>query len=141
MVGDAGTILSSADEREWRAAAGIPDAGLRAVAARRGLTVAAGSGGTLLASPDGRTWSSQNSRTSETLWGGARLGSTLLVSGKNATVIASADGSNWRIVPTHPRPTDDQAAPRPFCGSSPPTARGWLRSAISAACSRGRLQA
>ncbi len=45
VVGDAGTILSSADGRVWRAASGIPNVGLRAVAARPGLVIAAGSGG------------------------------------------------------------------------------------------------
>lgn len=67
-----------------------------------------------MSSPDGLTWTVQDSGTSEILWGGARLGSTLLASGKDATVIASADGSSWHVVPTHPHPTDDQAAPRPF---------------------------
>lgn len=45
VVGDAGTILSSADGRVWRAARGIPNVGLRAVASRSGLVIAAGSGG------------------------------------------------------------------------------------------------
>ena len=114
VVGDLGTILSSADARSWRVASGIPSVGLRAVAARPGLVVAAGSGGALVSSADGLAWMPQDSGTSEILWGGARAGSTLLASGKNATVIASTDGSSWHNVPTRPHPTDDQAAPRPF---------------------------
>jgi hypothetical protein len=114
VVGDLGTILSGTDARVWQAARGIPSVGLRAIAARPGLLVAAGSGGSLVSSTDGLAWTPQHSGTSEILWGGARMGSTLLVSGKNATVLASMDGSSWRNVPTYPHPTDDQAAPRPF---------------------------
>ncbi len=114
VVGDIGTILSSADGVAWQAAAGIPNSGLRAVAARPGLVAAAGSGGTVVSSRDGLTWSTRSSGTSEILWGGTALGSTLLISGKNATVIASSDGSHWTTVPTHPYPTGDPAAPRPF---------------------------
>jgi hypothetical protein len=115
VVGDAGTILSSADGARWQPAQGsIPAVGLRAIAARPGLVVAAGSGGTLLSSPDGLAWTVQQSGTPDILWGGTRLGSQLLVSGQAATVIASGDGASWTTVPTSPRPTDNQVAPRPF---------------------------
>jgi photosystem II stability/assembly factor-like uncharacterized protein len=115
VVGDAGTILSSADGTGWQPAAGsIPAVGLRAIAARPGLVVAAGSGGTLLSSPDGEAWTVEPSGTAGILWGGTRAGSQLLISGQAATVIASADGSHWTPVPTFPRPTDNQVAPRPF---------------------------
>jgi photosystem II stability/assembly factor-like uncharacterized protein len=65
-------------------------------------------------SADGLTWAPQNSGTGQILWGGTRLGANLYLSGRNATVITSADGSRWTAIPTHPRPTDDQEAPRPF---------------------------
>jgi len=114
VVGDFGTIVSSTGGRSWTSAGALPNVGLRAIAARPGLIAAAGAGGTVLTSTNGLTWAPQTSGTSEILWGGTRAGSQLLLSGKNATVIASADGATWTPIPTRPRPTDDQAAPRPF---------------------------
>lgn len=115
VVGDIGTIVSSVDGRHWQAATGIPNTGLRsAVAAREGLVAAAGTAGDVVTSSNGLSWRTQVSGTSEILWGGTALGSTLLLSGKDSTVIASSDGKHWTPVPTHPYPTGDPAAPRPF---------------------------
>jgi photosystem II stability/assembly factor-like uncharacterized protein len=99
-VGDGGTIVSSEDLRTWTQAAGIPNSGLRGLAARPGLVVAGGSDGTVVSSPDGQTWTVRQSGTSNALWGGTRVGASVLLSGANATVMASTDGATWRPVPT-----------------------------------------
>ena len=114
VVGDAGTILTSADGGRWSAATGIPSAGLRAVAARPGLVAVGGSSGALVTSSDGLAWTPRAAGTAGNLWGGTAIGPTVVLSGKAATVIASDDSATWRPVPIRPRPTDDQASPRPF---------------------------
>jgi hypothetical protein len=112
-VGDVGSILYRRGTR-WISVPGLPNTGLRGVAARPGLVAAAGSGGVLLTSPNGITWSMADSGVTGLLWGGTRVGSTLAFSGQESTVIASADGVHWSPVSVSPRPTGNATAPRPL---------------------------
>jgi hypothetical protein len=112
-VGDVGSIVYRQGSR-WISVPGLPNTGLRGVAARPGLVAAAGSGGVLLTSPNGITWSVADSGVTGLLWGGTRIGSTLAFSGQESTVIASADGVQWSPVSVTPRPTGNATAPRPL---------------------------
>ncbi|HTA05072.1 MAG TPA: hypothetical protein VK774_01810 [Solirubrobacteraceae bacterium] len=112
-VGDVGSILYL-NEGRWTAVPGLPNSGLRGIAARPGLLAASGSGGVLLTSPDGIDWTPATSGTTGLLWGGTHVGSTLLLSGQEATVLASEDGASWRALPTFPLPTGSTIAPRPL---------------------------
>lgn len=113
VVGDAGTILRRSDD-SWITAPGIPNVGLRGIAAVAGRIVASGSNGTVVSSPDGITWAPALSGTTNILWGGTTAGSALLLSGENTTVLTSTDGLSFAPLLTNPRPTDSTAAPRPF---------------------------
>ncbi len=59
-------------------------------------------------------WARQPSGTQAILWGGTGVGSMLALSGQLSTVITTSNGVTWRVVPTFPKPTDNQVAPRPF---------------------------
>jgi hypothetical protein len=113
LAGDIGTILSGTGGT-WTPAPGVPNSGLRGIAARPGLVAASGTNGVVMTSPDGVTWSQANAGTTEILWGGTAVGSELWLSGRESTVIRSADGVTWSQVPTFPAPTDSTAAPRPL---------------------------
>jgi hypothetical protein len=112
-VGDVGTIVYRSGRR-WVSVPGLPNSGLRGVAARPGLVAATGSGGVLLTSPDGITWSTADSGFTGLLWGGTRVGSRLVFSGQESTVISSAGGVRWNPVATSPAPTGNPLAPRPL---------------------------
>lgn len=112
-VGDVGSILYLQRGR-WISVPGLPNTGLRGIAAGDGLVAASGSDGVLLISHDGVSWTVADSGTAGLLWGGARVGSTLLLSGQNSLVIASDDGVTWDPVPTSPLPTGSLIAPRPL---------------------------
>lgn len=112
-AGDVGTVLTRADGG-WLVAGGIPNVGLRGIAARPGLVAASGSNGVVVTSADAVNWQAADSGTSEILWGGTAVGSELWLSGRESTVIRSADGASWSQVPTLPAPTDNTASPRPF---------------------------
>jgi hypothetical protein len=112
-VGDVGTIVYRSDRR-WVSVPGLPNTGLRGIAARPGLVAATGSGGVLLTSPDGVTWSAADSGVTGLLWGGTRVGSRLVFSGQESTVISSTGGVRWSPVPTSPAPTGNLLAPRPL---------------------------
>lgn len=113
-VGDVGSILYSRGGR-WISVPNLPNSGLRGIAARPGLTTAAGSNGVLLSSvDDGLSWTVAQSGTTGLLWGGVRVGSSLLFSGQNSAVIASGDGVVWKPITTLPLPTGNPVAPRPL---------------------------
>jgi hypothetical protein len=112
-VGDGGTIVYRMQGR-WDSVTGLPNSGLRAIAARPGLLAAGGSGGVVLTSRDGVSWTAEHSGTTGLLWGGTRVGDQLVLSGQYATVIATRDGVIWTAVPTAPRPTGNSIAPRPL---------------------------
>jgi hypothetical protein len=112
-VGDVGTIVYRRGRR-WVSVPGLPNTGLRGIAARPGLVAATGSGGVLLTSPNGITWSTADSGVTGLLWGGTRVGSRLVFSGQGSTVISSAGGVRWSPVTTRPAPTGNPLAPRPL---------------------------
>ena len=113
-VGDIGTVLRRGNGG-WEAATGVPPVGLRAAVAGDGRVLAAGSAGTVVAStPSAGAWSRISSGTTNTLWGGTALGSTLLLGGEQTTVVASEEGGAFAPIPTYPRPTRSEPAPRPF---------------------------
>jgi photosystem II stability/assembly factor-like uncharacterized protein len=116
-VGDGGTIVRSRDPEgtRWVPVSGIPNASLRAIAAKPGLVAVGGSSGTILTSTDGgMTWRAAASGTKSTLWGGTSSHGTLYLVGQEATVVASGDGVHWRRVRAAPRPTGNPVSPRPF---------------------------
>jgi photosystem II stability/assembly factor-like uncharacterized protein len=112
-VGDVGTIVYRRDRR-WVSVPGLPNSGLRGIAARPGLVAATGSDGVLLTSPDGINWSTADSGFTGLLWGGTRVGSRLVFSGQESTVISSTGGVRWNPVATSPAPTGNPLAPRPL---------------------------
>ena len=113
LAGDIGTILSGT-AGAWAQAPGVPNSGLRGIAARPGLVAASGTNGVVMTSPDGVAWQQADAATSEILWGGTAVGSELWLSGRESAVIRSADGVTWSEVPTSPAPTDSTVAPRPL---------------------------
>jgi photosystem II stability/assembly factor-like uncharacterized protein len=113
LAGDIGTILTGTGGA-WAQAPGIPNTGLRGIAARPGLIAASGTNGVVMTSPDGLAWQQASAGTTEILWGGTAVGQELWLSGAQTTVIRSADGTTWTPVPTFPAPTDSTAAPRPL---------------------------
>lgn len=116
-IGDGGTIVRSLDRAgdRWARVSGVPNASLRAIAAKRGVIAAGGSNGTVLISTDdGGTWRAEASGTTSTLWGGASADGTLYLVGQAATIVASSDGVHWRRVAAAPKATGNPASPRPF---------------------------
>ena len=113
LAGDIGSILSGTGGA-WTQAPGVPNTGLRGIAARPGLVATSGTNGVVMTSPDGAAWQQANAGTTEILWGGTAVGAELWLSGRESTVIRSADGVSWSSVPTSPASTDSTVAPRPL---------------------------
>jgi hypothetical protein len=95
VVGDAGTVLTSADGTNWtrRTVAGAPL--LSSVAAFPGGYVATGDDGALLTSPDAEAWTPRASGTTNWLYRVRFLNGLLLACGQNGTLLTSLDGAAW----------------------------------------------
>jgi len=100
VVGDAGTISSSADLATWSAGTSINTQNLNAVASNGSSVVAVGNGGTIEYSADGVTWyAAATVPTTNHLYGVSYLASGIWMAvGQNCTLLSSADGSTWSTV-------------------------------------------
>ncbi|MFM7751143.1 MAG: PKD domain-containing protein, partial [Opitutaceae bacterium] len=99
MVGDNGSIWTSADGNAWSAASSGVTGTLRSVAFADGLFVASGDSGRLLTSPDGRTWTNRSLASANSFTGVAKhAGQWVARSG--STVFSSPDGTTWSRVTT-----------------------------------------
>lgn len=97
VVGDAGTISSSADLATWTAGTSINAQNLNAVASNGSRVVAVGNAGTIEYSGDGITWTAAASVPSANhLYGVAYHSSGLWMAvGAAGTLLTSTDGSSW----------------------------------------------
>jgi len=102
-VGNAGTILTSANGTAWTAATSNTTQNLYAVVydaeGSQNFFVAVGASGTILTSNDGNTWTPQTSGTAQDLLGvgcGYTSGLPLLGAvGTSGTIVTSPDGVTW----------------------------------------------
>jgi len=91
-VGDAGTIVVSAEGTKWTLSDSGSSARLRGVAYGGGMFLAVGAGGTLLSSPDAVNWTARDSGTTNDL-DAVTYGQNLFVAvGANGTITTSRDG-------------------------------------------------
>jgi len=103
VVGDLGTISSSADLATWSAGTSVNNTqNLNAVASNGARVVAVGDGGLIEYSGDGISWTAATSVPAGTpnLYGVSYLSSGLWMAvGQNCTLLSSSDGSTWTTVP------------------------------------------
>lgn len=97
VVGDAGSIYSSADLATWSAGTSINGQNLNAVASNGARVVAVGNAGTIAYSADGLTWLAAASvPTSNHLYGVVYNSTGVwLAVGAGGTLLTSTDGSTW----------------------------------------------
>ena len=96
VVGDGGTVSSSADLATWTTStlSGTPK--LNALASNGSRVVAVGDAGTIAYSADGVTWASATVPVSTNLYGVAYASSgTWLAVGASGTLLTSGDGVTW----------------------------------------------
>ena len=100
VVGDAGSIYSSADLATWTAGASINTQNLNAVASNGSRIVAVGNAGTIEYSADGITWvAAASAPTANNLYGVSYLSSGVWMAvGQGGTLLTSSDGSSWTSV-------------------------------------------
>jgi len=92
-VGNAGTIVTSADAMEWTRRVSGSTATLRGVTYGGGRFLAIGTGGAILSSPDAVDWAARDSGTTNDLYA-ATYGPNLFVAvGANGTITTSGDGA------------------------------------------------
>jgi hypothetical protein len=97
-VGEAGTILRTADGLRWAVVGAPTSRDLAAVTSSGSLFVAVGDAGVVLTSTDGVGWWSRESGTSLDLEGVCAGPAGLLVAvGEAGTVLVSTDGATWRV--------------------------------------------
>lgn len=94
-VGDAGTVLVSADAVAWTVVRLDSRRGLAAVTWDGSRFVAVGDGGTVAVSPDGRQWVVHLIESAGDLLGVAAGGGRLVAVGRTGAVFGSLDGSAW----------------------------------------------
>jgi hypothetical protein len=100
VVGDGGTVSSSADLSTWTTSTLVGTPQLNALASNGSRVVAVGNAvggaGTIAYSADGVTWVSASAPTSENLYGVSYSRSGLwLAVGANGTLLSSPDGATW----------------------------------------------
>ena len=94
-VGNAGTILRSADKMSWFASAAGTNVTLSAVAHGGGAFVAVGFNGVILNSSNAGDWALRDSGTSRILRNIAHGGGRFVAVGDFGTVLSSPDGLTW----------------------------------------------
>lgn len=100
-VGDAGTIVWSADGSSWQAeVSGVTD-NLASVAYGVGKYVAVGDNGRVLTSGDGKAWTpALQSVTGQRLNGVASNGNLFIAVGNGGASLQSSDGMSWTSLPS-----------------------------------------
>lgn len=94
-VGDAGTIITSADGSSWAAQVSATSQVLYGVAWSRSQWVTVGDGGTILTSPDGILWTKRASGTNTLFYSVADSGTRYVAVGFFGSIYTSLDGSRW----------------------------------------------
>lgn len=92
IVGDNGSILTSADTVTWTAQASGTTARLNNVTFGQLAYVAVGDNGTILRSTDATTWTAVASGTTSNLYAVTVLGTSIVAGGANGTLLSSTDG-------------------------------------------------
>lgn len=100
VVGDAGTVLTSTNGRDWQARTLPGQPALSGAAAGEPGWVLAGSGGALFFSPDTGTWTPVTSGTTNWIYRVRWLGDRFVAVGQNGTVLTSPDGLAWTTRPS-----------------------------------------
>ncbi len=95
VTGDNGTVLTSADGKNWTPRSSRTQALLSSVAASPNTVVASGEGGTILTSPDGTNWVLRAAPTTNWLYRVRYLGEQFVTVGQNGTIMTSAEGATW----------------------------------------------
>ena len=96
-VGDAGTIVTSTNGRNWQPAASVTSNTLRGVTFGTNRFVTVGDSGTILSSPDGETWMPHSSGSSMPLSDVEFGGGLFVAVGMCGNILTSRDGLSWNI--------------------------------------------
>jgi len=94
-VGDAGTIVTSAEGTAWSLSASGTSAYLRGVTFGDGMFLAVGEGGTILTSSNGVDWTARDSGTTNDLCAATFGHDLFAVVGASGTITTSRDGVVW----------------------------------------------
>lgn len=97
VVGESGTILTSADGEAWTVRESGTEQSLRGVTYGAGKFLAVGQGGTALTSTDGITWTARDARTTKFLSAAAFGNGVFVAVGGSGHIRYSADGINWEL--------------------------------------------
>jgi hypothetical protein len=98
-VGNAGTVVFSADGATWVTKTSGTVADLYAVSsAGTGAFVAVGAAGTTIFSADGTTWTTPTSATTKNLYGSTYGLGRYMAVGEAGTIVTSTDGATWTSV-------------------------------------------
>jgi len=98
-VGDAGKVLTSADNQTWTEVASSGTTyQLKDVAYAYGKYIAVGDAGTIIYSADGVSWTAARSPVTQNLTAVFYNGSRLTAVGQGGTVLTSTDGASWTAV-------------------------------------------
>ncbi|MHB9008093.1 MAG: WD40/YVTN/BNR-like repeat-containing protein, partial [Limisphaerales bacterium] len=95
VVGDAGTVLTTRDGRDWTLATIPGQPNLSSVAAAETGFVATGAAGAIFYSPDGASWSSRVSGTANWIYRVRHLEGQFVAVGQNGTLLTSPDAAVW----------------------------------------------
>ena len=96
VVGDQGTILSSADGKDWKPAASGTRSAISTVVFAKGQYVAVGGSGLILTSADGSSWVPRTSGTTAYLYGVVYANGRFVAWGDDGMVLWSSDGATWQ---------------------------------------------
>ena len=94
-VGDAGTVLTGADDLAWQRATLPGQPPLSGVAGSDAGWVVTGRGGVIFSSPDALAWTPRASGTTNWIFRVRWLGDRFVAVGQNGTLLTSPDGSAW----------------------------------------------
>jgi photosystem II stability/assembly factor-like uncharacterized protein len=95
VVGEEGTILTSADGVKWTLRNSGTTHRLRGISYGKGTFVAVGCIGTVVTSADGVTWTPRNSGIDEWLDAITYGNGTFVAVGEKGTILTSSDGVTW----------------------------------------------
>jgi hypothetical protein len=94
-VGEAGTIVSSADGNAWSPSIAANRIDYYGLAQRNSMVVAAGDKGTILTSTDGRNWTTRSTPTTRNLHAAHSANGLFVAGGRAGALITSPTGVNW----------------------------------------------
>lgn len=95
VVGDAGTVLTGADDLTWQHTSLPGQPPLSGAAGSDAGWVVTGRGGVIFSSPDALTWTPRASGTTNWIFRVRWLGDRFVAVGQNGTLLTSPDGLAW----------------------------------------------